>query len=150
MQTFVGKQFHEFGSIAFGVQKHWLWSTKALTLECKSNALEVTEHCSGCYGALLWRLRSIALEVTEHCSGCYGALLYISMEHCSLWYGALFPRVRSIAFTGWKRVEEEWKRKNPLTPSKPIVNKGDSEEKVEVEEKLAKKICEMNMVSTNI
>ena len=86
MHSRVGK--HSFGSgkaLTLGAQNIDFRALKALTLDTQSNALEVTEHCFRCYGALLRRLQSIALYR-------YGALLYMvrstapyGTEHCFYW-----------------------------------------------------------------
>ena len=44
---------------------------------------------------MLLESRSNALDVTEQCSRCYGAMLYRGMEHCSVRYRTVLRRVQS-------------------------------------------------------
>lgn len=47
---------------------------------------------------------SNALDLTEQCSGPYRACLYIPIEQCSSAYGAMLWRVRSSALAAIRRV----------------------------------------------
>ena len=73
-----------------------------MLLDAWSNAFGLLEHCFRTARALLSDHGSNALDLTEQCSGPYGAYLYIPIEQCSSAYGAMLCRVRSSALTGDK------------------------------------------------
>lgn len=67
-----------------------------------SYASGLLELCFRMLGAMLSDHGSNALDLTEQCSGPYGAYLYIPIEQCSSTYGAMLWRVRSSAITSDK------------------------------------------------
>ena len=73
-----------------------------MLLSAKSNAFGCWELCFQTARAMLSDHGSNALDLTEQCSGPYGACLYIPIEQCSSTYGAMLWRVRSSAITSDK------------------------------------------------
>lgn len=65
--------------------------------DTRSYAFGLLELCFRMPGAMLSDHGTNALDLTEQCSGPYGACLYIPIEQCSSTYGAMLWRVRSSA-----------------------------------------------------